>query len=116
MSFRLGIVVNSYTGDVLVVTRFHVLEEDESAFGGALAGVVEALSQAPGFLWSETGRNLDDPSLWALVTRWADVGSYRRALSSYEAKVAFAALQWRVLEEPSAYEPVTGELNRNVPR
>lgn len=109
-------VVNFYTGSVLVVTRFRVLEEDESTFVTALADVVDALAAAPGFLWSETGRNLDDPSLWALVTRWVDVGSYRRALSSYDAKLAFGALQWRVLEEPSAYEPVTGELNRNVPR
>lgn len=101
---------------MLVVSRFRVLEEDEAAFAAAVAEVAAAFAAAPGFLWSETGRNLDDPSLWALVTRWADVGSYRRALSSYDVRLAFATLQWRVLEEPSAYEPVTGELNRNVPR
>jgi hypothetical protein len=101
---------------VLVITRFRVLEDDETSFAVALGSVEAALAAAPGFVWSETGRNLDDPSLWALVTRWVDVGSYRRALSSYDVKLAFASLQWRVLEEPSAYEPVTGELNRNLPR
>lgn len=99
-----------------MITRFRVLEEDVTAFAVALAAVSDALGRAPGFVDAETGRNLDEPSLWALVTRWVDVGSYRRALSSYDVKVAFGALQWKVLEEPSAYEPVTGELNRNVPR
>ncbi|MGN6251272.1 MAG: antibiotic biosynthesis monooxygenase family protein [Marmoricola sp.] len=101
---------------MLVITRFRVLEEDESSFAVALTGVRDALAAAPGFGWAETGRNLDDPSLWALVTGWSDVGSYRRALSSYDVKLAFGALHQKVLEEPSAYEPVTGDLNRNVPR
>ena len=46
-----------------------------------------------------------------LVTRWQDVGSYRRALSSYDVKVGAVPLLSRAIDEPSAYEPLDGELN-----
>jgi hypothetical protein len=36
--------------------------------------------------------------------RWRDVGSYRRALSSYDVKVTAVPLLSRALDEPSAYE------------
>ena len=42
---------------------------------------------------SISGRNLDDPTLWVLTTHWADVGSYRRALSSYEVQRRAGLLQ-----------------------
>ena len=29
----------------------------------------------------QLGRNLDEPDLWVLSTRWESVGAYRRALS-----------------------------------
>jgi len=103
---------------VLVVTRFRVSQGDPAAgaFRDGLAAVVDVLAGCPGFVGADTGRNLDDPELWVLVTRWDGVGSYRRALSSYDAKVALAAVQAHALDEPSAYEPGTGELNRNLPR
>jgi hypothetical protein len=57
-----------------------------------------------GFLDATLELNLDEPGLWALVTRWADVGSYRRALQGYEAKVVVVPLLSEALDEPSAYE------------
>ena len=60
--------------------------------------------------------NVDDPELWVLTTRWQNVGAYRRALSSYDVKVTAVPLLSRAIDEPSAYEPLTGELNRNIPR
>jgi quinol monooxygenase YgiN len=101
---------------VLVVNRFRVEEAQADSFRDDLADAVHALAERPGFAGSDAGRNLDEPGLWVLVTRWADVGSYRRALSAYDVKVALAAIQPHALDEPSAYEPATGELNRNVPR
>ena len=62
------------------------------------------------------GNNVDDPSLWTLVTRWKDVGSYRRALSSYDVKVGAVPLLSRAIDEPSAYELLDGELNESRPR
>ncbi len=75
-------------------------------------------AEKPGFLGGEVGRNIDDPDLWVLTTRWANVGSYRRALSSYEGKMFIAPLMIHALDEPSAYELVDGEtdLNDAVPR
>ena len=52
------------------------------------------------------GRNLDDPTLWVLTTRWEHVGAYRRALSAYEVKLQAVPLLSRAVDEPSAYEVV----------
>lgn len=101
---------------MLVINRFRVPATEADAFRSALADAVSALSERPGFGSADTGRNIDDPELWSLVTRWQDVGSYRRALSSYEVKLAAVPLLSRALDEPSAYEPLTGELNVNLPR
>ena len=62
-----------------------------------------ALSGRPGYLGSEWGRNVDDESLWVLVTRWARVGDWRRALSGYEMKMATTPLFLQALDEPSAF-------------
>jgi quinol monooxygenase YgiN len=101
---------------VLVVNRFRVPADDAEAFRADLAAAVEVLSQRPGFGSADAGRNLDDPDLWVLVTRWADVGSYRRALSSYDVKLTAVPLLARALDEPSAFEGLDGELNEAIPR
>ena len=51
-------------------------------------------------------RALDDPSMWVLVSEWVNVGSYRRALSSYDVKMASGILMGAVIPEPTAYEIV----------
>lgn len=95
---------------MLVVNRFRA--EDES-FRDALAEAHAALAERPGYVDGTVGRNLDDPTLWTLVTRWADVGSYRRALSSYEVKLKAVPTLSRAIDEPSAFEVVVpgGSLN-----
>ena len=64
------------------------------------------------------GRNVDEPDLWVLATRWENVGSYRRALSSYDAKMHVQPFMAHALDEPSAYEPVEPgtDLNTAAPR
>jgi hypothetical protein len=64
------------------------------------------LAERPGYLDGHVGRNLDDPMLWVLTTRWENVGAYRRALSSYEVKMQAVPLLSRAMDEPSAYEVV----------
>jgi hypothetical protein len=101
---------------VLVVNRFR---------GGAdlradLESAIAVLSAREGFEDGRLGRNVDEPELWVMVTRWRDVGSYRRALSSYEVKLGAVQTLSRAIEEPSAYEAVDPgvdtELNTAVPR
>lgn len=100
---------------MLVVNSFRVSAGDED-FRAGLESALDVLARCPGHLDGSAGRNVDDPSLWVMVTRWADVGSYRRALSSYDVKVGAVPLLSRALDEPSAFEDLDGELNESIPR
>lgn len=85
----------------------------------ALAALCDVLGGLPGCVTAESARNLDEPDLWLLMARWSDVGSYRRALSSYEVRVAMAPLMGVVIDEPSAYESAGADgdaWNVNLPR
>ncbi len=101
---------------MLVVNRFRVPDDAEEGFRAELEAALEVLSRQRGYADGRLGRNVDDPELWTMVTRWRDVGSYRRALSSYEVKLGAVPLLSRAVDEPSAYEELDGELNRPLPR
>ena len=96
-------------GRVLVVTRHRVLEADADAFIAGAGAALEVLATRPGWVDGTLGRNVDDPELWVLSTRWRDVGSYRRALSAYEVRIVAVPLLSTAVDEPSAYEVVLGE-------
>ncbi len=91
---------------MLVVNRFRVPTDDGETFRAELTAAHDVLAQRPGYVEGRIGRNLDDPSLWVLTTRWENVGAYRRALSAYEVKLQAVPLLSRALDEPSAYEVV----------
>lgn len=111
---------------MLVVTRLRT----PSAPGGGpdavaeeelRAGLLQALAilaDKPGYVTGGVGRNVDDPGLWVLTTHWENVGSYRRALGSYEGKMHIQPLMVHALDEPSAYEVVEEgtDLNESHPR
>ena len=105
---------------MLVVNRFRVGDDDADAFRADAEVALGLLAAAPGYLEGRLGRNLDDPGLWLVQTRWRDVGSYRRALSSYDVRLGAVPLLSRAVDEASAYEEVPadgdGDLNRAVPR
>jgi quinol monooxygenase YgiN len=101
---------------VLVVNRFRVPEGEAGGFRADLETALAVLSQQRGYADGQLGRNADDPTLWTMVTRWRDVGSYRRALSSHEVKIGAVPLMSRAIDEPSAYEQLDGELNQSRPR
>jgi heme oxygenase (mycobilin-producing) len=89
---------------VLVVNRF-VVEDDVAATFAERAGLaLKALSERPGYVRGELGRAFDDPAHWALVTEWASVGAYRRALGGFEVKMHATPLMAQSIDEPSAYE------------
>jgi hypothetical protein len=91
--------------DVFAVTRLRVSAEDADELARAVDGLLSALSTKPGFRDGEVGRSADDPTLWALVTRWDGVGFYRRALSAAEVKIAGAPVWVHAVDEPGAYLP-----------
>ncbi len=101
---------------MLVVNRFRVPEEGAVEFRADLEVALEALADRVGYAGGHLGRNVDDPTLWTMVTVWKDVGSYRRALSAYDVKMRAVPLLSRAVDEPSAYESLDGELNRSQPR
>jgi quinol monooxygenase YgiN len=106
---QLRIVVNctpASVAHVLVVSRFRVSAEDGEAFRAEVAAAHAVLARCAGYVDGRIGRNLDDPTLWVLTTRWDNVGAYRRALSSYDVKLHAVPLLSRAVDEPSAYEVV----------
>ena len=103
-------------GPMLVVNRFRVPEDEAATFRADLESAMSVLSEQVGYDDGQLGRNVDDPTLWTMVTRWRDVGSYRRALSRYDVKIGAVPLLSRAIDEPSAYEQLDGELNKSLPR
>jgi heme-degrading monooxygenase HmoA len=90
---------------VFAVTRLRAEGADGEALEGAVAELLVALAERPGFRDGELGRSADDPGLWALVTRWDGVGSYRRGLSAAAVKIAGAPVWVHALDEPGVYLP-----------
>jgi hypothetical protein len=91
---------------VLVVTR-HRLPlapyPDVVTALEAARDVLAALSACTGYQRGWIARAVDDPDLLAVAHEWADVGSYRRALSSYEVKLRWPFLQ-TAQDEATAFE------------
>ena len=84
-------------------------------FLGEAEGVALFWRERVGCLGVDVVRNLDDPDLWAIVSRWENVGAYRRSFSGFDAKMILTPLLSRAIDEPSAFLPPE-ELGDNVPR
>lgn len=96
---------------MIVVNRFRA----GPGFDRELQPAVEILRAKPGCLDIEVGLNLDDPGLWVMVSRWENVGSYRRALGGFESKSVVVPLLSRAIDEPTAYA-APDEVGDNLPR
>jgi len=88
---------------VLAVARLRPPDDPET-FRADFRTLLAALASRPGHVSSRLGQALDDPAMWVLVSEWINVGSYRRALSSFDVKMASSALMAAAVNEPSAYE------------
>jgi quinol monooxygenase YgiN len=98
---------------VLVVTRFIVPDEPSgdaavADFVAAATRLTAAMATRPGHLRSQLARALDDPSRWVLVSEWAGVGAFRRALSSYDVRIEAVPLMALAETEPAVYETPHG--------
>ena len=116
-TIRPGSPGRGYAADVLVLTRFRVASAADE-FRPRLEEALAVLSAQRGFVDGQIGRNVDDPELWVLQTRWDGPGAYRRALSAYDVKMHAWTVLGEALDEPTAYEPVMpgGSLNEARPR
>jgi hypothetical protein len=103
---------------VLVISRFRASDAGQEELRAGLEAALAVLASQTGYVDGAVGRNVDDPGLWVLQTRWVGPGAYRRALSAYDVKVTAWTTLGQALDEPTAYEIVTpGEpLNESAPR
>lgn len=99
---------------MLVVNRFRV-DAADAAFHEQMSMAVAVLRAKQGLEAIDVVQNLDEPELWALISRWADVGSYRRALQGMESKMVVVPLLSRAIDEPSAYAD-PADVGENIPR
>ncbi|MBP8921717.1 MAG: antibiotic biosynthesis monooxygenase [Micropruina sp.] len=100
---------------MLAVNRFRVRPGDEDDFLARAGAAVEFMRTREGAESIDLVRNLDEPDLWAIVGRWANVGSYRRAFNGYQAKVVLVPLLSQAIDEPGAYD-APEDVGDNLPR
>lgn len=89
---------------VLVVSRFTVPVPEGDRFAELARAALAALAERPGFRRGHAGRSVDDPAEWVLVSEWEGVGAYRRALGTYEVKLAATPLLAQARDEAGAFE------------
>ena len=100
---------------MIAIHRFRVARQDRTTFLAAADAALAHLRARPGVAGVDLVANIDDPHLWALVSRWPDVGHYRRAIGGAAAIYALMPLMAYAIDEPTAYLPAE-ELGENVPR
>lgn len=91
---------------MLSVTRHRVEPPRAEEFLQQARLALEALRVRPGFQSGSLARATDDAELFVVVTSWADIGSYRRALSAMDVRLAAVPLLSTTLDEASAFEPL----------
>jgi quinol monooxygenase YgiN len=89
---------------VLVVSRFTVPPAEGDRFAELARAALAALAERPGFRRGHAGRAVDDPAEWVLVSEWVGVGAYRRALGTYEVKLAATPLLAQARDDAGAFE------------
>jgi quinol monooxygenase YgiN len=90
---------------VFTLTRLRPPASEVEALERDVAALVAALAARPGFLGAELGRSTEDVHTFGLLTRWDGVGSYRRALSAAEVKIAGAPVWLHAVDEPGVFVP-----------
>jgi heme oxygenase (mycobilin-producing) len=86
---------------MIALTHF---ADDSADFTERAHAALTALAARPGYLRGSLARSTDDPRAWVLLTEWADVGSYRRALGNYDVKLTATPLFAAALDLPAGFE------------
>lgn len=92
-----------------------LVDQDEVATMRAAVGELTAFwAELSGCMAYGLVRNIDDPRLWLLWSRWANIGSYRQGLGG-PAKFLWLPVMGWVIDEPTAYgDP--DDVGLNLPR
>ena len=88
---------------MIAIARFQVPQASTAEFiaNGEIA--LAALAACDGYILGEFWQNTDEPDIWALVTIWKNVGSYRRALGNNRVKMEAVPMLALAIDEPGAY-------------
>lgn len=92
--------------ELLVVTRHQVVPGTRAEFLEQARDALAALGEQVGYLSGCIAQSTDDADLFVIESRWVDVGSYRRALSSFDVKMRAIPFLYGALDEPSSFEIV----------
>ena len=90
------------TPGFVALLRFR--SRDVAGLMALLREAVSLLATKEGFVDARVSRAIDDGALVTLELSWDTVGSYRRALSSYDVKVQVVPIMSQALDEPTAFE------------
>lgn len=96
---------------MIVISRHRVPIDQQETFVADARSALALLAARDGCRGVTIGRASDDAELLVLTSEWADVGSYRHALSAFEVKVGAVPLLSTAIDEPTAFEV----LHRNGP-
>ena len=88
---------------MFALTRLRAPDADVPALLTDASTLLDLLRRRPGFRDGAVGWAADEPGLLALWTAWDGVGSYRRALSAAEVKIAGAPVWVHAVDEPGVY-------------
>ena len=100
---------------MIVINRFRVPEDQRAGFLSQAHAALDLLSSKAGAESADLVQNLDEPDLWALVSHWDKVGSYRRALNGFESKMVIVPMLSLAIDEASAYDD-PDHVGINLPR
>ena len=94
---------------VLVVMRFDSATTEADAVRSLetrLADLLTGLAANSGCERGWLACSPDDPRIWVVTTTWRNIGSFRRALSRFEVKVAMGNLAGESVDQPSVFEVI----------
>lgn len=89
-------------GKFYSVWEFNVAAQAEWLAG--LPEILDVLQSREGFLEAHVMRSPDEPERFAIHCTWSDVGSYRRALGSTQAKMVIWPFLADMIDRPTAFE------------
>ncbi len=79
-------------------------DDEGRSFLARAQPALEALSRCAGDRRGSIGRSPDDTDAWVLITEWANIGSYRRALGTYDVKLYATPLLALARDLPTGFE------------
>lgn len=99
-----------HSSELLVITKHRVHPNEMASWTQSAKTAISPLAACAGCLGTEIGLATDEADLAVVVSKWENVGAYRRALSNFEVKMHSIPFLSTAVDESSAFELI----HRNV--